>query len=100
MHVLYCLLCWALAGQTTQPASQWKLVWSDEFDKAGAPDPAKWKYETGYLRNREKQFYTNNRRENVRVEDGCLIIEARKEHYEIPDKPGTFAEYTSGSIES
>jgi beta-glucanase (GH16 family) len=57
----------------------WKLVWSDEFDKPGQPDPAKWGYEKGMVRNNEKQFYTENRRENARVEDGRLIIEARKE---------------------
>jgi beta-glucanase (GH16 family) len=57
----------------------WKLVWSDEFDKPGQPDPAKWSYEKGFVRNGEKQFYTDNRRENARVEDGHLIIEARKE---------------------
>ncbi len=57
----------------------WKLVWSDEFDQPGLPDPAKWSYEKGLVRNNEKQFYTENRRENARVEDGKLIIEARKE---------------------
>jgi len=25
----------------------WKLVWSDEFDTDGAPDPKKWSFETG-----------------------------------------------------
>jgi hypothetical protein len=29
----------------------WKLVWSDEFDKAGRPDPARRTYETGFVRN-------------------------------------------------
>ena len=59
----------------------WTLVFSDEFDRAGAPDPAKWAYETGYIRNREAQFYTS-RPENVRVEDGSLVIEARREAYQ------------------
>jgi beta-glucanase (GH16 family) len=64
------------------------------------PDPAKWKYEVGMIRNNEKQYYTRERRENVRVEDGCLVIEARKERFEIPDKPGTFADYTAASVET
>lgn len=55
-----------------------KLVWSDEFDYTGRPDPAKWGYEKGYIRNNEKQYYTD-RPENVRVENGNLIIEARRE---------------------
>lgn len=58
----------------------WTLVFSDEFDRVGAPDPAKWGYETGYIRNREAQYYTS-RPENVRIEDGTLVIEARKESY-------------------
>src|SRR5688500_14006232 len=60
----------------------WKLVWSDEFEKQGLPDPAKWTYEEGYIRNNEKQFYTKGRSENARVEGGRLIIEARKDNHE------------------
>ena len=62
-------------------AAGWTLVFSDEFDRPGAPDPAKWDYELGYIRNNEKQFYTS-RPENVRVEGGALVIEARKEPYQ------------------
>jgi beta-glucanase (GH16 family) len=61
-----------------QSPSGWTLVFSDEFDKAGAPDAAKWDYELGYVRNKEAQYYTA-RPENVRVEGGNLVIEARKE---------------------
>jgi beta-glucanase (GH16 family) len=80
----------------------WKLVWSDEFDTDGAPDPKKWTYEEGFVRNGEKQFYTVDRRENARVEKGNLVIEGRKEHYTSP-KPGPggkphTAEYTSASL--
>ncbi len=32
-------------------AGEWKLVWSDEFNGSGLPDPAKWDYETGFIRN-------------------------------------------------
>lgn len=69
----------------------WKLVWSDEFDKPGKPDAAKWGQESGMIRNGEKQFYTVARTENARVEDGHLIIEARKEAHEG-------AEFTSASL--
>jgi beta-glucanase (GH16 family) len=62
------------------PAPQWHLVWSDEFDKPGAPNPDKWTYEEGYIRNNEKQFYTK-RPENARIEDGRLVIEARKDNW-------------------
>jgi len=60
----------------------WKLIWSDEFDYTGLPDPAKWSYERGLIRNHELQFYTEGRRENARVENQRLIIEARKEAWE------------------
>ena len=57
----------------------WKLVWSDEFNYTGHPDPAKWGYEEGYVRHNELQYYTVNRLENARVEGGNLLIELRKE---------------------
>lgn len=59
------------------------LVWADEFDKPGLPDPAKWGYDTqankGGWYNNELQYYSGPRAENARVEGGNLVIEARKE---------------------
>lgn len=68
---------------TTTPPTR-KLVWSDEFDKAGSPDSTKWSYEVGGngWGNNELQFYTRQRAENARIENGRLIIEARKEAYQ------------------
>lgn len=63
-------------------SSDWDLVWSDEFDYKGLPDSAKWNYDTGSnggWGNNELQYYTHKKMENARVEDGNLIIEARKE---------------------
>jgi len=67
----------------TRP-SGYTLVWSDEFNVAGLPDQARWNYDTGGngWGNNELQYYTNARKENARVEDGKLIIEARKEKME------------------
>ena len=93
------LLLLATSRPATGPSSDWNLAWSDEFDRAGAIDSAKWKFETGMLRNREDQLYTD-RKENVRIEDGCLVIEARKEHLAVPGKAAEFAEHTSGSVET
>jgi len=95
-----CLAGTAFAAAPDHAKPGWKLVWSDEFNTAGAPDPAKWTYETGKVRNNEAQLYTNDRRENVRVENGCLVIEARKERVELPGKPGSYADYTAGSIQT
>jgi beta-glucanase (GH16 family) len=60
----------------------WKLVWEDNFEKDGLPNPEIWRYEVGYIRNKEVQYYTANRSENARVENGNLIIEARKDNWD------------------
>jgi beta-glucanase (GH16 family) len=74
----------ASASGSTRPQRDngpWRLVWSDEFDYTGLPDPAKWGYDVGShgWGNKELQNYTARRKENARVEDGRLIIEARRE---------------------
>ena len=72
-------------GSSTSPEQHadgpWRLVWSDEFDYSGLPDPAKWEYDVGAhgWGNKELQNYTFARKENSRVEDGRLIIEARRD---------------------
>jgi|GEM_PF-618240 len=79
-------------------APDWKLVWSDEFDGSGAPNSKKWNYEVGYIRNSEAQYYTKDRRENARIENGRLVIEARKDGFE--GKPVTSASLTTEGIAS
>lgn len=71
----------------------YQLVWSEEFDGTTL-DLTKWNIETGGggWGNNEKQYYTN-RSENLRLEDGSLIIEARKEVYQSNN-------YTSARINS
>lgn len=61
--------------------SAYKLVWSDEFNGTTL-DASNWTPQTGGggWGNQEKQYYTD-RTENLRVEDGCLVIEAKKESY-------------------
>ncbi len=72
-----------LLAQTTFNHENYQLVWSDEFDVDGLPNTNNWRYETGYsIRNNEAQNYTANRLENARVENGHLIIEARKDNYQ------------------
>ncbi|OJW13257.1 MAG: beta-glucanase [Mucilaginibacter sp. 44-25] len=66
----------------------YELVWSDEFDKDGAPDTANWQFEKGFVRNHELQWYQP---ENAYCKDGKLIIEARNEHVL---NPGYLAEST------
>nr|WP_315157456.1 glycoside hydrolase family 16 protein [uncultured Flavobacterium sp.] len=71
-----------------------KLIWADEFNTDGAPDPTKWNFQIwnpGYVNN-ELQSYTN-RPENIVVEGGVLKIKAIREKYGNGD-------FTSGRIES
>ncbi|GAA4305703.1 glycoside hydrolase family 16 protein [Compostibacter hankyongensis] len=75
------LLSQTACAQTPAGKNGRLLVWSDEFDRDGLPDSSKWSYETGFVRNNEAQYYTYARRENARVENGCLVIEGRKESY-------------------
>ena len=74
--------------------NQWELVWSDEFDGEGLPDTSKWSYNIGNWGwgNNEPQYYTANRTENARQEDGVLIIEA---HQNDMDQAWTSARLTT-----
>ena len=67
--------------QLTDPASEYKLVWNDEFNYTGLPDSTKWTYEEGFIRNHETQYYTYARPQNAWVHDGYLEIKAIKEDY-------------------
>ena len=93
------LACTSFSFMTALAASAesraWKLVWSDEF--AGPEiDLSKWEFEVNANGggNNELQYYTD-RRENARIEDGRLVIEARKESFTGP--AGT-REYTSARL--
>jgi beta-glucanase (GH16 family) len=92
---------YAIDEPMARPAEA-RLVWSDEFDGT-ALDRSKWRYDTARNRegwyNGELQYYAAGRPENVRVEGGRLIIEARREDLDgsrHPDWGGQH--YTSGRI--
>ncbi|MBN2444930.1 MAG: glycoside hydrolase family 16 protein [Spirochaetales bacterium] len=76
---------------------QFELIWADEFDEEGIPNPEKWKYDTGGFGwyNNELQYYTKARAENARVQDGRLIIEAHKEDFKMGAKTN---HYTSARL--
>ena len=73
----------------------WKLVWADEFNGAKL-DYTKWAVEeNGHGGgNGELQYYID-RPQNVRVEDGNLVIEARKEKINVG---GVQKDFSSGRI--
>ncbi|WNO53272.1 glycoside hydrolase family 16 protein [Stakelama saccharophila] len=83
--------------------ADYRLVWSDEFDSPGLPDPAKWRYDTSRNKqgwyNHEKQYYSAGRPENARIADGKLILQARRERLD-DDTPDDYGgqDYTSARL--
>lgn len=78
-------------GRTRVQSPGWELAWSDEFNDSGLPDAGKWNYDTGGhgWGNNELQYYTMERTENARQENGFLVIEARKEPWSGRDYTST-----------
>ncbi len=92
----------------------YKLVFAEEFSTDGDPDYDIWNLEDGYrLRNNEDQYYLNPNStngqlwglKNAYIQDGVLVIEARKDDLPNPDyyphsgKAETFP-YTSASLQT
>jgi len=93
----FALACAIVAADAAAQARVgWSLVWADEFAQVdgSSPDPAKWVFDVGATGwgNRELQYYTS-RTDNVRVEEGQLVIEAKREAYLGSD-------YTSGRVKT
>lgn len=95
----------ALAGSPTDPSGPvpagYRLVWSDEFNTPGLPDPTKWGHDTVMNQqgwhNRELQYYSGPRAQNAVVKEGKLLLTARKESLSTaPDWGGQ--RYTSARL--
>ena len=80
--VFWLVTCLLFVAFVARSAEDWKLVWTDEFNTNGPPDPANWTYERGFVRNRELQWYQP---ENAVCTNGLLVIEARPEHKRNPN---------------
>ena len=78
----------------SQPVSDWKLVWSDEFDGTSI-DTNNWTHEVNCQGggNNEKQCYTDNA-DNSYIQNGVLNIVA------LPAEEGAELPYTSARINS
>lgn len=62
-----------------------KLVWDEEFNYKGSPNPKKWNYVVGgKLFNNEYEYYTDSDK-NSYVDGKNLVITARKEKYKNCD---------------
>jgi beta-glucanase (GH16 family) len=90
--------------QITTAGGTWNLVWSDEFNGSGAPDPSNWGYEKGFVRNQELQWYQPD---NATVSGGLLTIAAQQVHILNPNyvagstdwkKSRQYYDYTSTSM--
>lgn len=120
MNRRHCLLvtCIVLAGASTvvaqtaasnaatEQSDGYVLVWADEFNREGAPDPNNWVYEHGFERNEELQWYQPD---NATCKDGLLVIEARRERRPNPiydpnardwRRSRQYIEYTSTSMKT
>ena len=91
---------------TSNAADGYVLVWADEFNRDGRPDPNNWVYEHGFERNEELQWYQP---ENAACKDGVLVIAARRERRPNPQydpnsngwrRNRPFIEYTSACIKT
>jgi len=111
-HILFFLLLGITTkaiAQKDNPSSRYlkegyKLVWAEEFNENGKPDSTRWRYEKGFVRNEEIQWYQED---NAWCENGMLIIEGRKEKRANPlyrkdsrqwRNSREHIEYTSSSI--
>lgn len=68
-----------------QSAESWQLVWADEFDTDGPPNPKNWRFESGFARNKELQWYQPD---NAQCKGGMLVIEGRREQKANPTYKG------------
>lgn len=89
------------AAEPLAPPPGYRLVWADEFERDGLPDPARWLNDTAMNKagwhNRELQYYSAPRAENAVVAGGRLRITARREALrEAPDWGGQA--YTSARL--
>jgi beta-glucanase (GH16 family) len=88
-------------GAPLEVPAGYRLVWADEFDADGLPDPAKWVHDTVRNKegwhNNELQYYAAPRAQNAVVKNGRLVITARKESLsDAPDWGGQ--RYTSARL--
>lgn len=81
-HCAVLLLILGAPAKAEVPAG-YMLVWSDEFDQDGPPDPTKWVADThanksGWY-NREEQYHSAGKLQNATVRNGRLVITALRE---------------------
>jgi beta-glucanase (GH16 family) len=106
--MIFSLIVMMIPVSDVNASNTWNMVWSDEFNGSSL-DASNWVCETGTgsggWGNNELEYYTN-RSDNVRVQDGSLIIEAKKENYggmgytSARIKTQGLREFTYGKVEA
>ena len=83
---------------TPATTAAWETVWSDDFD-GETLDRTKWSAEESCWGggNNERQCYTD-RPENIRVENGVLVLSARPEAHKGPLYPAHYTHLPSDQI--
>ncbi len=83
------------------------LLWHDEFNGTGALNEEMWRFEEGFQRNEEDQWYSKN---NVEQKGNAMVITAKRQRVKNPNydpnatggnswkKTREYAEYTSGCV--
>lgn len=108
--LLTACLCMSVKGEDSKPPRTlpggWVYVWGDEFNGSRI-DAKKWKPELGVIRNQGSQQTYTGRPKNMRLEDGCLVLETHFEKFANINykkssadwiKNTKFMPYTSGSV--
>lgn len=85
----------------------YKLLWHDEFNGTGTPNTEMWRFEEGFQRNEEDQWYQKG---NAEMKENALVITAKQERVKNPNynpnatggnawkQTREYAEYTSACI--
>lgn len=85
----------------------YKLLWHDEFNGTGVPNPDMWRFEEGFQRNEEDQWY---KKENAEMKENALVFTAKEERVKNPNynpnatggnswkQTREYAEYTSACV--
>lgn len=91
LHLAKALILITLTGNLHSQC--YELIWAEEFNYTGFPNPSVWNWETGNNNgnNNESQYYKQNDQDNCWVDNGSMIITAMKESYGGQD-------YTSARI--
>ena len=94
----------SINNETVIKSESYQLIWSDEFTNEGSPETTKWRFENGFVRNQEAQWY---QKENATCRNGFLEITGKKEKMPNPNYLAksknwktnrTNIEYTSASL--